>query len=137
MKLRINRNSLRFRLTPTDVARLDEIGAISEKAEFAPGVEFSYTIRARSALHAMRANLDANSICVDIPTATVSEWRQSDAVELHHTQPLDNGGTLDVLVEKDFECEDGKMNEPGSVPHPNKPCASGGEESEGNAWASY
>jgi hypothetical protein len=139
MKLRINRNSLRFRLSPADLERLDDVGAISEKAEFAPGVEFSYMIRARSAIHAIRANLDANSIIVEIPTSMVSDWRQSDTVGLHHTQPLDNGSTLDVLIEKDFECLDEKMNEPGVVlyPNPNKESKSGEESAGDDAWANH
>jgi hypothetical protein len=136
MKLRINRNSLQFRLSAADVERLDEMGAVSEKAEFAPGVEFSYMVRARSAIHAMRASMDANSICVEIPTGMVSDWRQSDEVGLHHSQPLDNGSTLDVLIEKDIECIGGKNSEPGAVHYanPNKDCAPE-EELRGDNWA--
>jgi hypothetical protein len=124
MKLRIYRNSLRFRLGPADVARFNAEGTVVEKMRFGPEAEFSYLLRTEPNVNAIRATLTARAICVEIPINLVRQWSEGKAVGLHHVQQVGSGKTLDILIEKDFECLEGKMNEPGEAfyPNPNKAC---------------
>jgi len=125
MKLRIYRNSLRFRLTPADVAALNETGVVVETAGFGAGTEFSYSVRTRPNIRAMRASVEPHAISVEIPRSMIHDWRRNQAVGLEHSQPIGKGKTLHIAIEKDFECLEGKMQEPGEIfyPNPNKSCA--------------
>lgn len=125
MKLRIFRDSLRFRLTPAEVSRLDETGTVVETADFVPEAHFSYSLRTRADIPAMRARLESRAIYVEIPATLVHDWKSGDAVGLHNVQALADGKRLEILVEKDFECLEPQMNPPGEVfyPNPNKNCA--------------
>lgn len=125
MKLRIYRNSLRFRLTPREVAQLEASGIITETIGFGPDDEFSYSLRAHSGIDQIQATLQGRAIFVEIPRSLIHDWSRSDAVGLQQTQPTGNGKTLQIAVEKDFECLEGKTQEPGEVfyPNPMKDCA--------------
>jgi hypothetical protein len=124
MKLRIYGDSLRFRLRPVDVARLNEQGTVVEKTRFGPDAEFTYLLRAEPNADVIRAVLSSCIVTVVIPSDLVRDWSHSESVGLHQTQVAGDGKTLDILIEKDFECLDGQMNEPGEVfyPNPSKAC---------------
>ena len=126
MKLRIYRNSLRFRLSPADVERLDKTGNISEKSEFSQANVFSYILRTHPNIDSMRALLDPCTICVEMPQALVHDWSRSETVSLRHSQTVSNGKTLDILIEKDFECLEGQSDDFGAAlyQNPNKTCLS-------------
>jgi len=127
MKLRIYRDSLRFRLSPADVARLNERGIIVESTRFGPDAEFSYLLKTEPNANTIRATLSSRAVCVAIPRDLLHDWSHSDTVGLHHTQPAGNGKTLDIRIEKDFECLEDRVNEPGEVfyPNPKKACLAG------------
>ncbi len=124
MKLRIYRNTLRFRLSPADVAQLAGSGSIREITRFGRSQEFSCSLHARAGLETIRAVLDSNAITVDVPAGMAREWSKSETVGLHHSQPLGDGGSLEIAIEKDFECRDGSSDEPREqlYPNPNKSC---------------
>lgn len=124
MKLRIYRNSMRFRLSPSDVAALRRTAALVETTRFGPAIEYSYGLYLRSGIAAMRATLDSNRIRVEIPALLAENWAESDTVGLRHAQDIGSGKTLEILVEKDFECLEAQMNEAGETfyPNPNKAC---------------
>lgn len=124
MKLRLHRNSVRFRLSPADVARLESGGSIAETTAFGPDIEFSYCLEARADIEAMRAVLKSHCLCVEIPAVLVQGWSRTEAVGLHDIQSFGNGKTLEILVEKDFECRDEKLNDPREAlyPNPGKEC---------------
>jgi hypothetical protein len=126
MKLRLHRNSVRYRLSPADVTRLDSGGSISETTAFGPELEFSYSLRVRADIEAMRAVLNNHSLSVEIPAALVHDWSNTRAVGLHDIQSFSNGKTLEILIEKDFECRDEGMNDPREAlyPNPGKACPS-------------
>ena len=125
MKLRIYRNSLRFRLSPADVERLDSTGTVGETTSFGPEQEFSYSLRAGAKTNLMHAVLSSRGICVEIPAELVREWSRSGTVGLRHSQALSDGKTLDILIEKDFECLEGNSDEQNEAlyPNPNQSCA--------------
>jgi hypothetical protein len=125
MKLRIYRDSLRFRLSPSDVARLNSVGVIAETTGFAQDAEFSYSLLLRPDIDAMHATLASRAICVEIPSSLARDWSGSQTVGVRHAQPLGKGKTLEILIEKDFECLEGQVNEPEVVlyPNPNKKCS--------------
>jgi hypothetical protein len=124
MKLRIYRNTLRFRLSPADVAQLAGSGWIREITRFGVGQEFLCSLQARAGIEAIRAVLGSNAISVEVPVGMAREWSRSETVGLRHSQPVGDGSSLEIAIEKDFECRDGSSEEPKEklYPNPNTSC---------------
>ena len=120
MKLRIKDNSIRLRLTRTEVATLCEAGVVSSKTAFPGGGELGYRVESSPASVSPAAFLSAHVVTVRLPESAVQTWANTEQVSLPGEQVLDDGGTLKVLVEKDFACLTEREDEDESdmFPHP-------------------
>ena len=120
MKLRIRDNSVRLRLTRTEVETLRETGVVSATTAFPGGREFRYRVESSPASVNPGALFSENVITVRLPESAVLAWATSDQVSMSGEQLLDDGNKLLVLVEKDFAClapRDGE-DESDMFPHP-------------------
>lgn len=104
MKLRLRDNTLRLRLTQTEVATLRNSGLLSTKTAFSPSSALEYTLESTPASVAPNASFEDCRINVRLPEAAVVAWADSDEVGIEGEQPLERGETLQILVEKDFAC---------------------------------
>lgn len=125
MKLRIQGDSLRLRLTQTDVRTLTETGAVTDAMQVAPGAALRYSLRAADAEvsdpaagGALAATLDGGALTVLIPRSWVAPWMESDTVGFEGTVPAGDGRTLAILIEKDFACLDESRDEADAFPNP-------------------
>ncbi len=114
MKLRIQGNSLRFRLTRKEVELLHLHGRVEEMVDFAPGCALRYVVEAVPHLFELRARFEDATICVNLPQTAADVWAESSQVTIA-------GGSEDlgILIEKDFQC----LHKPGdrdpdAYPHP-------------------
>ena len=103
MKLRINANSIRLRLSKTDVVKLATDGYLEERVSFADKV-FSYSLRCKAGIHKLSANFKAGKINVFVPKALIKDWADNDAVGFDTYMPVGENDSLYILVEKDFKC---------------------------------
>lgn len=99
MKLRIRGDSIRLRLSKSEVSLLADGGVVEDSASFGRGALLTYAIASGAAL---AAELSGARIEVSVPEAR--RWAESDEVSLEGTQPGDEGRELRILVEKDFPC---------------------------------
>lgn len=99
MKLRIQDNSIRLRLTQKEVARLRTDGAVEAAVEFGGGRRLRYAVVVSDAIAELAANYEGDSIEVLLPAITAAGWAESDQVTL---EGRDAG--VHILVEKDFQC---------------------------------
>jgi hypothetical protein len=105
MKLRVTKNSIRLRLSQTDVERFRETGLVDEELVIAPGISGSLTYRlARGNGSAVSATLEGTILTVSIPADEADDWTATDRVGIEGSQPGDNGPSLSILIEKDFAC---------------------------------
>ncbi len=122
MKLRIANNSLRLRLTQTDVRRFIAEGHIESTVFFAPGAHLTYALAHRGSL--VHALVEPGPQCVSIivPSAQAQDWAASNTVGIY--AKVDSGhGPLDLLIEKDFACLDGDDPvDPDAFPNPKFTC---------------
>ena len=121
MKLRIKGDSLRLRLTQSEVHRLTEEGAVEDRVRFAPGQSLVYRVRRDAQAERMGASYTEGLIDVWVPDGLAREWCGTDQVTLAHSQNLP-GGELRIVVEKDFACltpGEGE-DESDNFPHPLK-----------------
>ncbi|WP_428101451.1 DUF7009 family protein [Candidatus Rariloculus sp.] len=105
MKLRILGNSVRFRVSQAELAQLTGTGQVEDSVEFGPGARLVYRLKVTDeAADAIAAGYDRHGVSVVLPRALIDLWQQPDEVSLCGEQPLPDGTSLKILVEKDFTC---------------------------------
>jgi hypothetical protein len=100
MKLRIQGNSLRLRLTRTEVAQLHDSGHVESSIDFAPGRGLTYALESSPHAKSVTASFDGRSIVVAVPTPLITEWAEGEQVSIEG--PPQAG--VQLLIEKDFQC---------------------------------
>lgn len=120
MKLRIRDNTVRLRLTQSEVETLRVSGVVAARTGFPGGRELQYRIESSPASVKPAAFFSDNAVTVRLPESTVLAWATTERVSLQGEQLLDDGSTLDILVEKDFACLTEREGEDESdmYPHP-------------------
>jgi hypothetical protein len=111
MKLRIRGDSIRLRLTKTDVATLVEKGTVGESMRMAPGASFEYRLTADGAAQDARVSLAGSVLEVRLPRNQIKAWAKSNEVGIETRQKNGSQEGLLVLVEKDFPCLTARPNE--------------------------
>jgi hypothetical protein len=108
MKLRIKDNSLRLRLSRSDLALLIQNGRVDATIHFTGNAEdkWTYAIETRSDLDSATLKYQPTEALVLVPRAEAKAWAQSDKVGISASSELGQGQRLEILVEKDFACLD-------------------------------
>ncbi len=104
MKIRIKENSVRFRLTPTEVKRFCENGWIQESTQFS-STTFNYGVKQKQ-IGNLEVDFNGNTITLLVPESFAKDWYENNVVGIDHTEPIANGGEFFLLLEKDFACLD-------------------------------
>lgn len=120
MKLRIKDNTVRLRLTQSEVEALRETGVVAARTGFPGGRELQYRVESSPASVKPAAFFSENAVTVRLPESVVLSWATTERVSLKGEQLLDDGSMLDILVEKDFACLTEREGEDESdmYPHP-------------------
>lgn len=128
MKLRIRGNTLRFRLTRTEVERLGAgAGPIEDRVRFGPDSALAYSVEGAE-LSSPRATLTATAsgtrLRLVVPQQQLAAWASSDQVGFEAEQSTGDGHTLRILVEKDWTCLTSRPGEEDvdTFPNPNTSC---------------
>ena len=110
MKIRIKGNSIRLRLTRSEVDLLATDGYLEERTEFTDSV-FKYTLQSKPGIDNLDADFRDGTIAMYVPSETCAEWAKNETIGYSNSITLPNGNTLFLLLEKDFKCIDSSMNE--------------------------
>lgn len=115
MKLRLQGNSLRLRLTQKEVAELRASSRIESSIEFAPGQTLAYMLEGSPGALSVSAGFDGHTIVVTVPEQVLSEWMEGEQVSIEGPSQA----SLQLLIEKDFQClHKPEHVEPDAYPHP-------------------
>ena len=117
MKLRIKGDSIRLRLTQTEVRQFAETGIVESAMQVSPGVRLVYGLRAADCAR-LAVEMMQTGVTVVVPSDWGAEWAGSDEVGLRGEQDAGGGHSLSILVEKDFECLHRRPDEDDAFPHP-------------------
>lgn len=102
MKLRLQRNSLRLRLSDEEVAQLAERGRLEESIEFDAGRRLTYALEIGGEGAPMSARYERDTITVTLPPAART-WHETDRLGFESEQVSAQTGTrLRLVVEKDL-----------------------------------
>ena len=122
LKLRIKANSLRLRMTPSEMTRLLETGRIHETIHF-PSHEsacLTYAVEHRPDTPVLTVRYSPNEVVVVLSSAQARRWAETADIGIYGETPT-HGGTLQLAVEKDFACLDKSDAENvDTFPHPHQ-----------------
>lgn len=99
MKIRIKGNSLRYRLTRSEVESFGREGQIEETTNFGTA-QLTYALKVTAA-EELWVNFTHNKITLFMPDNMKTEWLNTDKVGFEYRTPQ-----FYLLVEKDFQCLD-------------------------------
>lgn len=107
MKLRIKGNSLRVRITPSEMARLLETGRIDETIHFASdeNAYLTYALEHAPEAPAISVRYSPNEVAVVLSSAEAHRWSSGQDIGLYG-ETATTRGPLQLAVEKDFACLD-------------------------------
>jgi hypothetical protein len=98
MKIRIKSNSLRYRLTRSDIASLAQVGYLEDKVKF-PEQTLMYALKIIDGDAQLSSSFKNDTITLFMPKSMISELIDTDRIGFEN-----NDGQLHLLVEKDFTC---------------------------------
>jgi hypothetical protein len=99
MKLRILGNSIRLRLTRSEVERVSS-GEVLKETTRLPGGNFCYSLSGAD-VDEVRAMISGGHLRVTVPRDALTRWHDGDAVAVD--APVESGAAA-VLIEKDYAC---------------------------------
>ncbi|MEM6524814.1 MAG: hypothetical protein AAGF85_09125 [Bacteroidota bacterium] len=102
MKIRIKGNTLRLRLTQTEVSLMLSKGYVQDIIELASS-KLAYEL-VRTNGTDVHADFRDNVITVRVPVDVIHNWGNTELVGFEANQEVSDGKTLSILVEKDFKC---------------------------------
>lgn len=107
MKLRIMGNSLRLRITPSEMTRLLDSGRIEETVYFAAdaNARLTYAIEHAPGVEVISVRWSPQEAVVVIASDEVRRWAKGTDVGLYG-ETFTSHGPLKLSVEKDFACLD-------------------------------
>jgi hypothetical protein len=120
MKVRIQKNSIRFRLKEPEVNHFQQTGKVSEVLEFGTDAEnkLTFTLQAFDE-HNLAVQYKGNTTTIFVPSTLADQWTTTDLVGFDGRIDTGKGRTISILVEKDFVCMDGREEDNvGSYPNP-------------------
>jgi hypothetical protein len=122
VKLRIRDDSVRLRLTQSEVEAIGEGKDVEARVRFGP-TALTYVLRPGSDASSVGASYSDDRLVVTLPAALAREWAGSDELTVRADQPIDSGdGALRILVEKDLQCLVPREGEDDSDAYPNPGC---------------
>ncbi|MDT0606416.1 DUF7009 family protein [Croceitalea rosinachiae] len=105
MKIRIKGNSVRLRLTKTEVETFSEAGSLSETTYFGSKA-LTYCLQSKMGISELEADFIDDIITVHIPAEAQKTWASSNRVGYSNKVDWADDTELSLLVEKDFTCLD-------------------------------
>ena len=105
MKLRIKSNSIRIRLTKTEVSTLAATGYLEEQTLFANN-KFVYALQSVDDANELSAAFEGNKITMLVPSVLIKDWPENDVVGFEARMSVAENQSLYLLLEKDFVCLD-------------------------------
>lgn len=110
MKIRILGNSVRFRLTRSEVNTLCTKGYIEDQTVF-DKVVFAYAVRLVTDSEQFTAQFRGNTITLNLPKSLGNNWHLTAQVGFNTTMEFKNNASLSRLLEKDFTCLDERIED--------------------------
>lgn len=110
MKIRIKGNSVRFRLTKTEVETFCKKGFFEDTTNFASNT-LIYALKGKTGIDELKADFLNNKIIIYMPQEELATWATSSRVGYSNSVDWNDASSLSLLVEKDFTCLDNTIED--------------------------
>lgn len=121
MKLRIQANSIRVRLTQSEVRHIADGGRVEQITGISPLAKFCSRIESSPDVERPVAMFEDQCLTLRLPSMEARQWAESEQIGIEAEQPIGDGTSLRILVEKDFECLHPSAEETrGAFPNPKR-----------------
>ncbi len=120
-KLRIRGNSVRLRLTQSEIAQFRKNGSVEETVEFGFAMEqMIYALVTDAESEKINATVENNLLSVFVPKSVAEKWTNSEQIGIEALQLIEDQKHLRILIKKDFACLEKRTGEDDSdaFPHP-------------------
>ena len=106
MKLRIHGNSIRSRITQSEMAALVDGVRLEDSLQFGPAQAevLSYAVEISPRCSEVRAWYSKGIIQIILPVNLARALAETNQVGIEHDQSISEGVTLKIVLEKDFQC---------------------------------
>ena len=122
MKIRIHGNSIRIRLSKTEVEILSDEGHLEERTSFGH-THFVYALTQSTDVNELTATFADNQITMFVPASFLEDWPINNIVGFEENMPINETEFLYLLLEKDFKCLDNTTEDQSdNFENPNKTC---------------
>lgn len=105
MKIRIKGNSIRIRLTKSEVNYFKEFKKIEDMTEFG-NATLRYGVQSTPEAKQFSSSLENNNLIFSLSENLADTWTTTSQVGLSAEMAVGNGRKLFLLLEKDFKCLD-------------------------------
>lgn len=105
MKIRIKGDSIRLRLTKSEIDQLAKTRMVAEETHIGESV-LRYELKSSAEVNQIEASMAGTTITVKMPDSDTNHWTSTERVGYETHLPLQKGGSLFILLEKDFKCLD-------------------------------
>ena len=117
MKLRIKGNTIRIRLSETEVSLLAEGNPVIEETHF-PSSKLTYKIQPSNS---ESVDFIDKAVHVNLTQEEIESWAMADEVTISKEIATPDDNILTILVEKDFKCLTVRPEDESDLyPNPNK-----------------
>jgi len=119
MKLRIKGNSMRLRVSPSEMKRLLSEGRIEETIHFGPepDARLTYALEQSASKIEMAVRYRPQEVTVILSTENARSWAEGDEVGIYGSFNVGHG-QLELVIEKDFACLDRREGNEDTFPNP-------------------
>lgn len=109
MKLRLEENSLRLRLSEDEVRHFAATGQVAYTIVFGPGPgqTLRYSLERLSeaaSTSTVQVRYEAGSLAVEVPATLARNWTDTENIGFKGQVLVAEGQELRILVEKDLDC---------------------------------
>lgn len=108
MKLRIKGNSLRLRVSRSELAHFQAGGRVEETIRFAeaPEAKLTYALESAVQLSPVSVRYGFHDVTIVLSQDQAHTWGAGSEVGVYSNFDIGSAGSLEVIVEKDFACLD-------------------------------
>ncbi|MFN0030867.1 MAG: DUF7009 family protein [Flavobacteriales bacterium] len=117
MKLRVKQNTLRLRLTQTEVAALSAGETLCDITQFSLYQKLSIQLGTWN-LEVADAKFENDTITINCPISQTMQWANNDDEGMYFTIDNDGDEPLHLAVEKDYQCLKPREEERDNFPNP-------------------
>jgi len=106
MKLRFHGNSIRFRITQSEMAALVDGARLDDSVQFGPAPTeiLNYAVEISPQCSEVHASYSKGVIQVTLAANLARALASTNQVGIEHVQSIANGVALKIVLEKDFQC---------------------------------